>query len=137
MSDPWDPDRAAAVARGESPEPSSESTGESTDESTESSSSTSGGSSRRSSIRSMLTSTTPRTSPRDVDGAFDISVPWFNHVECAITKATDSEGTPAWLHLGMALVLFVLQDGRMPSTASTGSDDGEDDEETPDGGLTV
>ena len=126
-----DPNEAAAIAQGEDIGNRS-GDGESTDTDTASRSSASGSS--RSSFRSMLSSTEPDVSPSQASGTLDTSEPWHAHAETALAKATGAGGTPAWVHLLMAMLLLLIDETGVSMPSSGGDPDDEDDVEA-DGGV--
>lgn len=82
-----------------------------------------------SSLVDMLLSTDPDLSPREARGVFDMSVSPADHLEVGIAKMTNSGGTPAVLHLGMAAVLAV---GGGDVLDGGESESGESESEAPD-----
>jgi len=126
-----DPNEAAAIAQGEDIDNRSAADGESGGTDTASRSSASRSSS--SSLRSMLGSTEPDVSPSQASGTLDTSEPWHAHAETALAKATGAGGTPAWVHLLMAMMLLLIDETGVSVPSSGGDPD--DDEPAADGGV--
>lgn len=127
-----DPNEAAAIAQGEEIDNQSGADGESAD--TDAASRSSASRSSRSSLRSMLGSTEPDVSPSQASGTLDTSEPWHAHAETALAKATGAGGTPAWVHLLMAMLLLLIDETGVSMPSSGGDRDDEDDVEA-DGGV--
>jgi len=125
-----DPNKAAAEALGQTFDDSDDG-----GDSTESASRSSASRSSSSSLRSMLGSTEPDVSPSQASGTLDTSEPWHAHAETALAKATGAGGTPAWVHLLMAMLLLLIDETGVSVPSSGGDPDDEDDEPAADGGV--
>ncbi|WP_178917689.1 hypothetical protein [Natronomonas gomsonensis] len=130
-----DPSSAAAKALGEEPDREAAEGRQTSERSTdETSRESSRESSRTSGLRSMLSSTEPEVSPQQARGSFDLSTPWYAHLEAGIEKASNAHGTPAWVHLTVAFLL--LLSAELDLSIPTGGDesgDGDDLEDEGDG----
>jgi hypothetical protein len=128
-----DPSSAAAKALGEDPDQEAAEGRQASEGSTdETSRESSRESSRTSGLRSMLSSTEPDLSPQQASGALDFSTEWYSHLEVAFTKATNASGTPAWVHLAVALLLLLA--GELDLSMPAGGDESGDGDDLDDGG---
>jgi|GEM_PF-4032500 len=134
-----DPSAAASKALGETVNQEAAEDSERSERSTdETSRESSRESSSRSGLRSMLSSTEPDLSPQQASGALDFSTPWYAHLEVAFQKATNASGTPAWVHLAVAVLMLLVSefDVEIPGgNESGGGDDLDDEPAEADGGV--
>jgi hypothetical protein len=71
-------------------------------------------------VRSMLTATEPNVAPDEVSGSLDASASWEEHLEIGVEKATNGEGTPAWVNAVMAVAAFIVQQDEEPGDGGGG-----------------
>lgn len=112
-----DPRQAAELARSDP-----DGTGETFDDT---------GGESTSNLRGMMMSTNPPVSPANVDGALNLGVPWHKHMEAFIAKASGSEGTPAVVHLVVAMALLATDGADISDMVPTGGDSDDSSDERP------
>jgi len=57
----------------------------------------------------MLRSTKPPVTPAGAGRDIGVGEPWYNHFAAGFVKMTGSEGTEAWMHLLMGVVVLSLE----------------------------
>lgn len=68
----------------------------------------------------MARSTTPAVTPAEVGQELDIGAEWWEHLLCMGHKASGTEGTEAWMHGVMALILLSMEFIEEPDGESDG-----------------